>query len=282
MKRTEDLERQYNARLSIPEHPEIFARWAERSKATRAELPCFLDVAYGEGEAGNETLDIFPAAGPSRALLMFIHGGYWRWLDKGDFSYLAPAFRRAGVTLANVNYALAPHVTIEDIVRQLLKASAWLYRNAARFGASPERLFVAGHSAGGHLTAMMLAAQWPRYATDLPVTLFKGGLAISGIYELAPLIETSVNADIRLDAATAARLSPAFMPPATDAPLMTAVGGIESDEFKRQNDLIGKRWHACFRGDIAMPGFNHLTVIEELANPARPLFAGALDLIEAG
>jgi arylformamidase len=282
MKINDHLERQYNARMAIPEHPEIFARWARRSAAARAALPCFLDVAYGDGRAGSETMDIFPARGPDRALLMYIHGGYWRSLDKRDFSYLAPAFRRAGVTLANVNYALTPLVTIEEIVRQLLKASAWLYRNAARFGASPERLFVAGHSAGGHLTAMMLAAQWPRYAADLPAALFRGGLAVSGIYDLRPLLEVSVNADLRLDAATADRLSVAFMPPATGAPLITAVGGVESDEFKRQNELIGRRWHACFRGDIAMPGFNHLTVVEELANPASPLFTGAIDLIDAG
>jgi arylformamidase len=279
----DDLERQYNARLSIPEHPEIFARWAERSREARDALPCVLDVAYdeGPGRSGNATLDVFPAEGRSRALLMYIHGGYWRSLDKGDFSFLAPAFRAAGVTLAVVNYALAPTVSVSHIVRQMLLASAWLWRTAGALGADRDRMFVAGHSAGAHLAAMMLAAQWPRYAADLPADLFKGGLAVSGIYDLQPLLAVSVNQDLRLDAREAERLSVAYMPPATGAPLSTAVGGLESAEFKRQNALIGECWKSCLRRDIAMPGFNHLTVAAELGNPASPLFAGALDLIEA-
>ena len=284
MKINENLERQYNARLSIPQHPEIFARWAERSREARQTLPCVLDVAYdeGAGTSGGATLDVFPAEGRSRALFMYMHGGYWRSLDKSDFSFLAPAFHAAGVSLAVVNYALAPKVSVAHIVRQMLLASAWLWRTAGALGADRERMFAAGHSAGGHLAAMMLAAQWPRYAADLPATLFKGGLAVSGIYDLRPLRKVSVNQDLGLDAAQAGRLSVAFMPPATGAPLTTAVGGLESAEFKRQNALIGERWKSCLRQDIAMPGFNHLTVIEELANPASPLFAGALDLIEAG
>ena len=133
---SDDLERQYNARLSIPEHPQIFARWAERSRETRSSLPCTLDVAYDKspGNSAGATLDVFPAGGKSLALLMYIHGGYWRSLDKSDFSFLAPAFHQAGVTLAVVNYALAPHVSIEHIVRQMLKASSWLWHNAVALG----------------------------------------------------------------------------------------------------------------------------------------------------
>jgi len=278
------LELQYNARLSIPEHPLIFAHWAARSREARETLPCVLDIAYDDAavKTAGTTLDVFPAEGASRALLMYIHGGYWRSLDKSDFSYLAPAFRAAGVTLAIVNYDLCPRVSIAQIVGQMLQASTWLWRNAAAFGADPLRMYVAGHSAGGHLTAMMLAARWRRYAADLPPRLFQGGLAVSGIFDLAPLLEVTVNQDLRLDRAEADRVSPALMPPATDAPFMTAVGGLESDEFKRQNALIAKRWASCFAGDIAMPGFNHLTVIEELANPASPLFAGAIKLMGLG
>jgi arylformamidase len=275
------LERQYNARLSIPEHPLIFAHWAARSRDTRATLPCVLDVDYADSAVKTigSTLDVFPGEGPSRALLMHIHGGYWRSLDKSDFSYLAEAFRPAGVTLAVVNYDLAPKVSISHIVGQMLQASAWLYRNAGAFGADPNRMFVSGHSAGGHLAAMMLAAQWHRYGADLPAKLFQGGLAISGIYDLMPLLEVTVNNDLKLDRAEAHKVSPAYLPPATDAPLMTAVGGLESEEFKRQNALIASRWSSVFAGDIAMPGFNHLTVAEELGNKASPLYAGALKLM---
>jgi arylformamidase len=278
---TDEMERQYNARLSIPEHPQIFARWAERSREARQVLPCVLDINYDETQVKSvgSTLDIFPAEGPSKALLMYIHGGYWRSLDKSDNSYLAAAFRVPGVTLAVVNYDLAPRVSIAHIVGQMLKASAWLWRNARAFGAHPDRMYVAGHSAGGHLATMMMAARWQQYADDLPQKLFQGGLAISGIYDLSPLLGASVNNDLKLDAAEAHRISPAFMPPATDAPLMTAVGGLESAEFKRQTALIASRWSSCFKRDIPMPGFNHLTIAEELGNPASPLFHGAIELM---
>jgi arylformamidase len=271
-------DRQYNARAMIPDHPRIFERWKTRSQLARAQLPCRLDIPYGASAA--EKLDIFPAEGKSEALLVFIHGGYWRSLDKGDFSYLAPAFSRRGVTLAVPNYGLCPNVGIEDIVKQNLLAIAWLWHYGARYGVNPGRLYVAGHSAGGHLTAMMLAARWNTYMPELPYNLVKGGLAISGVYDLEPLVHAPfVNEDLKLDQALARRLSPATIPPATTAPLYTAVGGDESDEFKRQNALIARTWRYAFAGDIPMPGRNHLTVVEELANPDSALFKGAINMM---
>jgi arylformamidase len=271
-------DRQYNARAMIPDHAEIFARWKTRSREVRAGFRCRLDIPYGSSPA--EKLDIFPAEGKSEALLVFIHGGYWRSLDKSDFSYLAPAFVRRGVTLALPNYALCPKVGIEDIVKQNLLAIAWLWHHGARHGVNPGRLYVAGHSAGGHLTAMMLAARWNTYMPELPYNLVKGGLAISGIYDLEPLVLAPfVNQDLRLDRAQARRLSPATIPPATTAPLFTAVGGDESDEFKRQAALIASNWRYAFAGDIPMPGRNHLTVIEELAHPHSALFAAAMAMM---
>ena len=271
-------DRQYNARAMIRDHSRIFERWKTRSREARAHLPCRLDIPYGATPA--ETLDIFPSEGKSEALLVFIHGGYWRSLDKGDFSYLAPALNRCGVTLALPNYALCPKVGIEDIVKQTLLAIAWLWHYGARYGVNPGRLYVAGHSAGGHLTAMMLAARWTAYMPALPYNLVKGGLAISGIYDLEPLAHAPfVNQDLRLDQAMARRLSPVAIPPATTAPLYTAVGGEESDEFKRQNALIARTWRYAFAGDIPMPGHNHLTVVEELANPGSALFKAALGMM---
>jgi arylformamidase len=269
---------QYNARAMIPNHAEIFLRWKTRSQQARAQLPCHLDIPYGASAA--ETFDIFPAAGKSEALLVFIHGGYWRSLDKSDFSFLAHEFGRRGVTLAVPNYGLCPKVGIEDIVKQNLLAIAWLWHYGARYGVNPGRLYVAGNSAGGHLTAMMLAARWNTYMPELPYNLIKGGLAISGIYDLEPLVHAPfVNRDLKLDQAQARRLSPVAIPPATTAPLYTAVGGDESDEFKRQNALIARAWRYAFAGDIPMPGRNHLTIVEELANPASALFKGALAMM---
>jgi len=266
--------REYNNRALVPEHAQYFARWAEDSARARATMTCYLDREYGQ--APGEKLDIFPARKGDGSVLMFIHGGYWRSLDKRDFSYLAPAWVDAGVSLVVVNYDLCPNVTIEAIVCQMLRASAWLYRHAEEYGMDEERLFVCGHSAGAHLTAMMMAALWPVFDADLPRDLFKGGLAISGIYDLRPLVEVDfLNADLRLDEAAALKVSPAFLPPATRAPVYTCVGGLESSEFKRQNALLAQRWKSAVAGDIPMPGRHHFSVVDELVNPASALFAGA-------
>lgn len=268
------LSREYNNRELVPDHPQYFARWADGSARARATMTCYLDREYGP--APGEKLDIFPARKGDGSVLMFIHGGYWRSLDKRDFAFLAPAWVDAGVSLVLVNYDLCPQVTIEEIVRQMLRASAWLYRHAEEYGMDEERLFVSGHSAGAHLTAMMMAALWPVYESQLPKDLFKGGLAVSGIYDLRPLVQVGfLNADLRLDEATALRVSPAFLPPATRAPVYTCVGGAESSEFRRQNAFLAQRWRSAVAGDIAMPGHNHFSVVDELANPGSALFAGA-------
>lgn len=272
------IEREYNARAAIAEHPQIFARWADQGAVTRRLRACLADLPYGDTPA--ERLDYFPTRIDAAPLLVFIHGGYWRSLDKSDFSWLAPPFVREGIAVAVVNYGLAPHTPMEEIVRQILRALAWLYRNADRFGFDPERIVVSGHSAGGHLTAMAMAAQWPVFGSDLPATLVKGGFAVSGLYDLDPLrYAPFVNADLQLDAARAAALSPAWLPPATGAPLYTAVGGLESNEFKRQTRLIAERWPDNFVRDVPAPLANHLTVMDEFAQPGSALFDAAIALV---
>jgi arylformamidase len=275
----EYCEVQYNVRAAIPEHPQIFARWKDRSQAARKALPCELDVAYGTGP--NEKLDIFPARGRCRALLTFMHGGFWRALDKSDFSFIAGPYVERGVTVAILNYALAPAVTVETIVRQMLAAHAWVYRNCEHYRAPRDRIYVSGHSAGGHLTAMMLAAAWSAYASDLPDDLVKGGLAVSGVYDLAPLLHVSFNSDMRLDAAAVEKLSPVRYRPLRSVPLYTSVGGAESAEFRRQNRLIAATWDHCFRRDIPMPGFHHLGVMEQLGDANSALCGAALEMVKA-
>ena len=268
------LSREYNNRELFPDHPRHFARWNEASQRARSTMACHLDLAYGSSPG--ERLDIFPARKGDGSALMFIHGGYWRSLDKKDFSFLAPAWVDAGVSLVVVNYDLCPKVSVERIVQQMLGASAWLYRNAEQYGMDEDRLYVSGHSAGGHLAAMMLAALWPVFDGSLPKDLYKGALAVSGVYDLRPLTQVDwLNGDLRLDDASALGLSPAYLPPATRAPLYLAVGGLESSEFKRQNALLAQRWKPVLGGDVAMPGTNHSTVIDGLADPASALFAGA-------
>jgi arylformamidase len=225
-------------------------------------------------------MDIVRSRGPSKATLMFIHGGYWRALDKRFYNFLAPAFTDAGVTFANVNYALCPTVTIEELVRQVLQAGAWLHRNASNFGGDPRRLYVTGNSAGGHLTAMMLAALWPVFSPDLPPKVFQAGLTISGVHDLRPLAGAQfLKPQVNFDLAVARRCSPVLMPPATDAKLWTSVGGAEPQAFHDQNAAIGKAWKSVFAGDIKMPSENHFSIIERLGEPAGPLFKGALRMM---
>lgn len=271
-------EQQYNPRASVANFQEIFDGWDAKSVAALQTLDGYTDVAYGPHPM--QKLDVWRSKGESKAALMFIHGGYWRALDKRPFSLIAPAFVDAGVTFFNINYALSPSVSLEEIVRQVVQAGAWIWRNAGNFGASPERLYVAGHSAGGHLTAMMLAALWPVYASDLPAKVFQGGLSISGVHDLRPIVHCEfLRADVHLDLATARRLSPALLPPATDARLYTCVGGDESEAFHEQSRLMAREWKDVFAGDIAMPGENHFTVIERLGDPGSALHRGALRMM---
>jgi len=275
----DQLSRLYNLRERVPEHPQYFARWAEDSKRARDTMTSHLDLRYGD--LPGEAIDLFPARKGDGSCLMFIHGGYWRSFDKRDFSFLAPALVDGGISLAVVNYELCPKVGIEEIVRQMLRASRWLWLHAEDYGMDQDRLYVSGHSAGGHLTAMLMCALWPVFDSRLPKDLWKGALAISGLYDLRPLVQVDwLNADLRLDEASALALSPAFLPPATRAPVMTAVGGNETSEFLRQNALLRERWRAAFAGDIPMPGRHHFSVIDALADQRSALFQGVRKLMK--
>ncbi|MEP6608605.1 MAG: alpha/beta hydrolase [Burkholderiaceae bacterium] len=274
----EFLEREYNARAAIRDHPQIFARWAEQGAATRKLRACSPDLPYGSLDI--ERLDFFHTHQSDAPLFVFIHGGYWRSLDKADFSWIAPPLLQHGVAVALTNYGLAPATTIEDMVRQQLKAIGWLYRNAARLRFNPDRIVVAGHSAGGHLTAMMMAALWQQFDSTLPSSLVKAGLAISGLFDLQLLARAPfISADLKLNARRARTLSPIFMPSATTAPLITALGALESSEFKRQSVEFGKAWSKNLVRHLELPHANHLTVCDELANPGSPLFDATLELI---
>jgi arylformamidase len=273
------LAKEYNNRELVPDHARYFARWQEDSARARSRMICYLDRRYGD--MPGETVDIFPARKGDGSCMLFIHGGYWRSLDKSDFSFLAPTWVDAGVSLAVVNYDLCPKVTMEEIVQQMLRASRWLWLHAEEYGMDQDRLYVSGHSAGGHLTAMMMCALWPTFDPALPKDLWKGGLAISGLYDLRPLLSVPfLQQDLRLDDESALRLSPAFLPPATRAPVMTCVGGSESSEFRRQNALLRERWRGAFFGDVPMPGKNHFSVMDALADPSSALFSGARRLMK--
>ncbi len=272
------LDAQYNNRARIPEHPAIFERWSDASTLARENSARRLDVAYGR--RSNETLDIFPCARANAPVLVFIHGGWWRSLDKRDHSFIAPAFTQAGAMVVLPNYALCPAVTIETITLQMVRALSWVHRHAALYGGDPGRIVVAGHSAGGHLAAMMLSCLWRQVARDLPSQVVRSALSISGVFDLEPLRRTPfLQGDLRLTSQSVERLSPARFP-APEGTLFAAVGADESDEFLRQNRLIQRAW-----GTRAVPvceaiaDTHHLNVLHELADPKARLHRLALQLL---
>jgi arylformamidase len=277
---SEYYSQQYNARAAIPEHPGIFTRWQKDSAHVRRTNAGLFDMAYGESPG--ERLDLFPTKRSNAALLIFIHGGWWRSLDKSDFSFIVPGYTQAGFNVALTNYTLAPAASIREITLQQLHAVAWLYRNAENYDFDRERIVVAGHSAGGHLAAMMMAAQWNEFAIDLPTDLIKGGILMSGLYDLEPVRHANfVNNDLKLREDDVPLLSPARMPQSHAVRFVTAVGGLESDEFHRQNALIVNQWKANHVADIALPDKNHLTICDAFATRGNPLFDASVKLISS-
>ncbi|WP_019141506.1 alpha/beta hydrolase [Noviherbaspirillum massiliense] len=274
----EYYDRQFNVRAHVRDHAYVYTRWMKESARVRRMHAAILDVAFGE--ASGERLDFFPANRGGGPLLVFIHGGWWRSLDKSDFSFIAPAYTQVGFNVAVTNYTLAPAASVAEITRQQLRAIAWLYRNADQYDFDPNRIVVCGHSAGAHLTAMMLAAIWPEWGKDLPPDLVKGAILLSGVYDLEPVQRSDfLNADLKLGPEEVGLLSPARLPHAGKTPFITAVGGLESDEFKRQNMLIGEAWKANHAGDIPLPEANHLTICDAFATPGHPLHQAGAKLV---
>ncbi|MDM4764764.1 alpha/beta hydrolase [Pelomonas sp. SE-A7] len=257
---------QYNNRARVPEAAVLLGRWAEASALARSQTECRLDLRYGS-EAG-ETLDLFPAAAPNAPVLVFIHGGYWRALDKSDHSFVAPVFTDEGALVVVPNYALCPAVSMERIALQIAQALAWVWRHAHEHGGDSSRIVVVGHSAGGHLAAMMSCCDWKAVGAELPRDLVKGAMSLSGLHDLAPLMQTPfLQKDLRLDADAVKRLSPVRFP-APESPLFALVGGDESEEFKRQNLAIREAWGArAVPVCEEVPGCHHFNVLHELCDP---------------
>lgn len=280
------LDSQYNNRTLVPDFAEHLQHWREASAHARVLTHgrSKLNVPYGPSPA--ETLDVFrPERAPKGGapVLVFIHGGYWRSLDKADHSFVAPAFVQQGVCVVVPNYGLCPAVSMSDIALQLTRALAWVVRHAAEHGGDPTRITVVGHSAGGHLAAMLLACDWTKVDADVPAHLVRNALSISGLFQLEPLRHTPfLMNDVRMDANEARRLSPALWPAPAKGSLAAVVGGDESGEFLRQNALIQKAW-GVQRVPVcsALPGLNHFSVLGALAQPGHRLHRQALTLLRA-
>lgn len=289
----------YNNRALVPDFARYLSTWTGRSAMARLLPGTHLDIAYGLGEG--ETLDVFRSRaehvpdgkangsgdGAKAPVLVFLHGGYWRSLDKADHSFIAPEFTQAGACVVVPNYALCPGsdaypVTVAHITLQLVKALAWTWRNIDQYGGDPARITVVGHSAGGHLAAMMLACVWGAVAPDLPAELVRNALSISGLHELESIRQTPfLQASLRLTPEDAVRASPAWMPGPSHGFLNSVCGGDESAEFLRQNRLIQQTWgKKTVPVSEALVGLNHFSILDALAQPDSRLHQLCSNLLE--
>jgi arylformamidase len=252
-----DYEVEYNNRARVPEHPALIEGWAREAAAYRAQHAP-RRIAYGPGN--RHIIDLFGSGeGP---VVVFIHGGYWQALDGSFFSHCARGLNAHGITVAVPSYDLCPAVGMADIIGQM--------RDASRELARPGRpLVMSGHSAGGHLAACMLATDWAAFDASLPQRVVNAAYSISGLFDLEPLVETSINKALRLDATAAKATSPLFWQPPAGTVLDAVVGETESAEFHRQSRTIVDVWGAA--GVVtrygAIADANHFTAIAPLADP---------------
>ena len=271
-----DLEAEYNNRQRVPAHPAIVARWIAESARARADLASTLDIAYGPQE--RQRYDLFHAATAAQdaPVVVYIHGGYWAARDRKDYSFVARAFANQGITVAIPSYTLCPATTVAGIIDEMRAFLAALHKRTGR------RAVVAGHSAGGHLAASMLATDWSTIA-GAPAGLVTAAYAISGVFELEPLIATSINDPLHLDAAAARAASPLLWPAPTSGTLVAAVGGIESSEFLRQSRVIAGAWarSGVATEYYAVPDADHFTVLAPLADASSSMSRRIAELARA-
>ena len=273
----ETLDAQYNQRSLVPDADDYIAVDVAESARVRQKLDCRIDVAYGPGE--DETLDLFPAAAPGSPVVVYMHGGAWTRSDKANESFMAEAFVAAGAAFVAVNFGLCPKVTLDEMIRQAREAVAWSCENAQDFNADPGRLYIAGHSSGGHVGGMMAVTDWT--AHNLPRTLVKGALLCSGMYDLAPVRLSARNDYLHLDEAAEARNSAMRHIPADGCPLIVGYGGGEQTEFRRQSREFAAAWRAAGLAveEFDMPGVNHFQLRRHFNDPNSPILTAMLALM---
>jgi arylformamidase len=273
-----DYEAEYNNRARVPEHPAIFARWT-RDAANFCASPANAELHLPYGESPREHIDLFwPSEKRDAPIVLFIHGGYWRSLEPAMFSHVAASANARGLAVALAGYDLCPDVTIERIIDEVRDAAALLWRRHGR------KLVACGHSAGGHLAACLLATDWKARAPDLPADLVPAAFSISGVFDLTPLVDVSMNQDLMLDAAAARRVSPLFWEIPAGARVFDAwAGGKESSEFLRQSRAIAEAWgkKGVATRFFEVAGADHFTIVDPLSDPKSAMTARLVELVRS-
>ncbi|MFC1861520.1 alpha/beta hydrolase [Chloroflexota bacterium] len=266
----EELNSQYNQLVLVPNQSVYAMQNRAKSAEVRKKLKCMLNVSYGP--TLDEVLDIFPAGLPGRPIQVYHHGGAWTQSHKDDYSYIAESFVAKRVNLIIPNFSLAPKVTLDEIVRQNRAVIVWAYHNAGSYGGDQQRLYICGHSSGGHLAGMMMATDWQK-EYGLSGDLIKAATSISGMYELEPVRLSHRNEYLFLDERAANRNSPIRNIPGVRIPLVIGYGDGEHDEFKRQSDEFAVAWKNAGNSvsKIIMAGQNHFDVAREFARVDSPI-----------
>ncbi len=265
-----EIDAQYDVEQAVPDFTVYARHYVDESRLARHRLEGVLDVPYGPTRA--ETLDIFPADRKDAPVFIFLHGGYWRMLSSKEFSCVALGLHKLGITTVVVNYALAPHVSIDEITRQARAAVAWVLRRIHRHGGDPDRVVLGGHSAGGHLTAMCLQTAWEE-DYGLPADPLAGAVLVSGLYDLQPLRFSNMQPLLQLDDGVIRRNSPLFQVRATATPALITWGGDEPAEFHRQSESFIEAWQGAGNGckRLPQPGCNHFDAIYGFEDPDHVL-----------
>lgn len=274
-----DYEVEYDNRARVKDHPEIFARWKREADAYRdagKARGARLNVSYGPSP--RQIYDFFPANSrdANAPLAVFIHGGFWRALEPATFSQMARGMNERGIDVALTGYDLCPQVSVAAIIDQTRAACLALWK------AHRKRITVVGHSAGGHLAACMVATDFKAMDADAPADLAHIGYAISGVFELEPVMHTTVNNDLKLDHDEAYKVSPVYWQVPTGHVLDCVVGGIESAEFLRQSKSIADAWggRGVWTRYEELEGANHFTVLDPLSDPDSPMVARIVELTQ--
>ena len=266
------LEKGYNVRLLVDDFDALIEKWSKWSEDFRANVDYSLNCQYSSGE--KDKLDIFRCGKPNAPLFIFIHGGYWQRGDKSVYSFVAESFVSSGIDVALIGYQLCPGTSMTNIVDKIREAIVWIWNNASDYSISRHRINVSGHSAGGHITGMVLATDWSTISNDLPKDIVKTGIPISGLYQLDPIRETTIADALGLNDEESLALSPHFYQPQTEAPILVTLGGGETPEFHWQTNKFLKRWKN-FKAPLdyfAEPDVDHFGVVERLANSESQIF----------
>lgn len=278
---SQELEKQYNVRDSRTDYEtKIIPDWIDRSILTRKNLKSNIGIPYGKSE--KQKLDFFSSPNKDAPTVIFFHGGYWQRGDKSVYSFLANSFVNNNINFLTVGYDLCPIISITEIVSQAQEAIVWIWKNASKLEINKNKFIVSGHSAGGHITGMMMGTEWNKISSDLPNDLILAGIPISALNLLEPIRHTSLNDALKMNKEEAKSQSPIYLTPKTNAPQLVVYGANETDEFHRQSNIYYEKFKSKERKieRFIVPEADHFDEMNDLSNENSEFFKKMKEFIE--